>query len=136
MRGTKEKKETIMLLKLRLWKYRLYLTDFSMRCRQKRDSHTHAEKKDFWMSVKMPLLSRRGGRCEWCGATEGLQVHHTLPYGKFPEYENHPDNLMLLCRRCHDNVHRNPFLNGKLIREKAEELGVDWEAVYGNPPYK
>ena len=88
------------------------------------------------MSVKGPLMERKGGRCEWCGTKEWLEIHHVLPYDHFPQLEEHPDNLMLLCSRCHKKLHRNPFLDGSLIRAKAMELNVDWKAVYGNPPYE
>ena len=123
-----------MFFKLRLGKYRLYLSDMRLRRSQRRDNITKAEKRNFWMSVKGPLMERKGGRCEWCGAKEWLEIHHVLPYDHFPQLEGHPDNLMLLCSRCHKKLHRNPFLDGSLIRAKAMELNVDWKAVYGNPP--
>lgn len=123
-----------MYWQLRLGKWRMYLSDVRMRRRQARDNITKAEKRDFWERVKGPLMVRKGGQCEWCGARKELQVHHVLPYDHFPQLEEHPDNLMLLCADCHRKLHRNPFLDGSLIRAKAIELNVDWKAVYGNPP--
>ena len=125
-----------MYWQLRLGKWRMYLSDVRMRRRQARDNLTAAQRRDFWERVKGPLMERKGGRCEWCGAKEELQVHHVLPYDHFPQLKEHPDNLMLLCSRCHKKLHRNPFMDGSLIRAKAMELNVDWKAVYGNPPYE
>lgn len=125
-----------MYWQLRLGKWRMYLSDVRMRRRQARDSRTDAQRRDFWERVKGPLMVRKGGQCEWCGARKELQVHHVLPYDHFPQLKEHPDNLMLLCADCHKKLHRNPFLDGSLIRAKAMELNVDWQAVYGNPPYE
>jgi len=45
-----------------------------------------------------------GGRCEICGSTSRLEIHHVIPLNKSGSrsetYENLP-NLQLLCRFCH-----------------------------------
>ena len=41
-------------------------------------------------------------------------------------------NIMLLCDRCHRSVHRNPFLQADMIKEKASELEIDYRSVYDN----
>jgi len=43
----------------------------------------------------------RKDRCEECGTTETLQVHHINE----DRTDNHPSNLMTLCRSCHTKWH-------------------------------
>ena len=40
-------------------------------------------------------------KCEWCGSTNNLLVHH-LDENR---YNNNIDNLITLCKRCHQNLH-------------------------------
>lgn len=42
--------------------------------------------------------------CQICGSVQNVDVHHRD--GNFRN--NHPDNLMTLCRSCHIKIHRNP----------------------------
>lgn len=51
------------------------------------------------------LIDRDGGRCRRCDGSEYLHIHHV----RFRS-EGGPDNsknLLSLCQRCHDIVHRN-----------------------------
>lgn len=47
-------------------------------------------------------------RCEVCGCKDNLEVHHVLPYHRFPDLELEPGNLITLCRDHH-------FLFGHLL---------------------
>lgn len=40
-------------------------------------------------------------RCERCGSTEKLELHHK----NFNKYDNNLDNLIILCENCHDAAH-------------------------------
>ena len=40
-------------------------------------------------------------KCEWCGSINNLLVHH-LDENR---YNNNIDNLITLCKRCHQNLH-------------------------------
>ena len=52
---------------------------------------------------------RRDGKCMLCGRTgKGLHVHHINP-GE----ESTPDNLITLCRSCHQAVHCLLYSAGK-----------------------
>ena len=44
---------------------------------------------------------KRNGKCEACGTTERLEVHHCFPYHLYPELELAESNLMVLCREHH-----------------------------------
>ena len=45
------------------------------------------------------VLERAGYRCERCGSTQDLQIHHKIP--RWALGSNDPDNLQVLCRHCH-----------------------------------
>jgi hypothetical protein len=58
-----------------------------------------------WHSVEKWHLKREP-ECQWCGATERLQVHHIAPFHLDPELELDPKNLITLCEEggyvnCH-----------------------------------
>jgi hypothetical protein len=56
-----------------------------------------------WRAAKAFALDRDGYACQQCEATENLEVHHWEPY--FVSFDNHPDNLVTLCRGCHQEKH-------------------------------
>lgn len=60
----------------------------------------------YWrLHVRRQALARAGGRCERCGVSDGLEVHHVT-------YERlgceHPDDLEVLCGPCHGAHHGKP----------------------------
>lgn len=43
--------------------------------------------------------------CWWCGSEDKLEVHHRIYYeGRLP-WEYHSSELMVLCHRCHFDIH-------------------------------
>jgi len=46
--------------------------------------------------------------CRVCGSSKDLVIHHIIPNGP-----STPDNLILLCRRCHYVVHLLLWIDGK-----------------------
>ena len=60
---------------------------------------------DSYAQVYRQVLERDGWRCQLCGGTKSLQVHHKhLRSHSGGDVE---DNLITLCYRCHRLVHRN-----------------------------
>jgi 5-methylcytosine-specific restriction endonuclease McrA len=47
-------------------------------------------------------MERAGGRCEVCGETSGLELHHL----NGDATDNRDENLALVCRDCHAQAHR------------------------------
>jgi 5-methylcytosine-specific restriction endonuclease McrA len=52
-----------------------------------------------WAKIKVDLYTLRGKRCESCGGTRSIQVHH-LNYDRYGGGEE-PEDLILLCGNCH-----------------------------------
>ena len=129
-----------MFLRFKLfnWLY-VYINSRPMRTRNKRDLESrgwynvHKWKKE----VKYPLEKRALGHCELCGRqSERMEGHHVLPYAQFPELDRNIDNLMLLCHWCHHRIHTNPFMNIRLMRQKADVFGVNVEERFTNSEHK
>jgi len=55
-----------------------------------------------WQATRKAALERAGQRCQRCGSGEQLRVHHRT-YVRLGAEE--PDDLRVLCDRCHEAVH-------------------------------
>jgi 5-methylcytosine-specific restriction endonuclease McrA len=53
--------------------------------------------------LRNQVLRRDGWRCQVCGATSNLEVHHK----EFRSHSGHDseENLITLCATCHTSVH-------------------------------
>ena len=51
------------------------------------------------------VLARDGHRCQSCGATDGLHVHHIEQWTKSPGQRLDPANGVTLCKDCHAQAH-------------------------------
>lgn len=58
-----------------------------------------------WHYTRRVALERAGHRCQACGTTHKLHVHHRSYQHLGDE---HDDDLRVLCRTCHDRVHALP----------------------------
>ena len=59
---------------------------------------------EYWRSVRDLKLANSSGRCEYCGSSERLHVHHEHYRYKGREYE-HLDCLSIVCEACHQGIH-------------------------------
>lgn len=58
-----------------------------------------------WKEFRLKVLSERGDKCECCGGTHILQIHHTFYIsGKMP-WEYNIDDMRVLCKKCHQRIH-------------------------------
>jgi 5-methylcytosine-specific restriction endonuclease McrA len=57
-------------------------------------------------------------RCEVCNDL-AVDIHHIIPRSKFgskrKEEQDAPDNLIALCRTCHENAHKNLLTKDELF---------------------
>ena len=57
---------------------------------------------------------RKHPRCEACGSTANLNVHHVVPFHQRPDLELVEDNLITLCREHHFRIGHDPDGRGPL----------------------
>ena len=58
-----------------------------------------------WKEFRLKVLSERGNKCECCGGTDILQIHHTFYIsGKMP-WEYDINDMRVLCQKCHQRIH-------------------------------
>ena len=58
-----------------------------------------------WKEFRLKVMSERGSKCECCGGTDILQIHHTFYIsGKMP-WEYDIDDMRVLCKKCHQRIH-------------------------------
>ena len=106
-------------------------------CRvKKRDTCGYSSSREFaheLRDIKEKLYNKCEGVCPHCGQHHDIsfmEIHHVLPWARFPELRGTKRNMMLLCHYCHKEVHINPWLNIQLMQAKAEELGIDLTERY------
>ena len=58
-----------------------------------------------WKKRREQVLEHKGRKCEICGATKNLHIHHKrYLYGKYA-WEYKMKDLMVLCGGCHEKMH-------------------------------
>lgn len=68
---------------------------------------------DDWKKIRKKKLIEEALQCEICGSAKNLAVHH-ITYEHLLEEDNHMDDLIVLCKNCHEKAHEHD------IREKKE----------------
>lgn len=82
--------------------------------------------------LKEAVFQRDSFRCRWCGTTNGwaYDVHH-IQYRRGYSYDV-IDNLITLCRLCHDFVHDSYRISKPQAQEVLSRLiGPDGVALTG-----
>lgn len=65
------------------------------------------------------IKAARRRRCEICGGTWIVQVHHIIPRGRHGNGGDVPDNLITLCFECHAKAH-DGNLTKDMLRERRK----------------
>lgn len=69
----------------------------------------------WWNTAKALAIERANHKCEKCGKRGYLEVHHKEKLGKYEGRHNSPknrqDNLIALCRNCHEEAHHQKIRN-------------------------
>ena len=101
---------------------------------KKRDERRYKGGWSSYRENREELFEQQGHRCPHCGyegkTFKDLESHHILPWSRFPELRDKRDNIILLCHRCHKEVHCNPYLNIQMMDAKAKELGIELKERY------
>ena len=119
--------------KFRIGRLYFYISNCRMKKRPKRDLMYSNYVQDHCVENKRKLYERQGGKCPHCGQPfdyEAMELHHVLPLSRFPELGQSIRNGIMLCHRCHNEVHCNPYLNIQMMEDKAKEMGIDLKERY------
>ena len=119
--------------KFRIGRLYFYISNCRMNKRPKRDLMYSNYVQDHCVENKRKLYERQGGKCPHCGQPfdyEAMELHHVLPLSRFPELGQSIRNGIMLCHRCHKEVHCNPWRNIQMMKEKAKEMGIDLSERY------
>ena len=112
----------------------LYFTLSSCRVKMRYETHNRSSKLAQNERIMKGLMyEKQHGVCPMCGkkfAIGWMELHHVLPWRKFPELRAVMKNHILLCHDCHKEIHFNPYLDIRLQEAKAKELGIDLKNVY------
>jgi 5-methylcytosine-specific restriction endonuclease McrA len=77
------------------------LTNHSTRAERTRFTNSPA-----WKSVRAECYERDNYTCRRCQVRGGeLNAHHTKQWADYPEFRLDIDNLVTLCRSCHEHIH-------------------------------
>ena len=69
-----------------------------------------------WRELRQEVIEERGGKCEMCGSSSNLCVHHKAYIKGRYAWEYPKDYLLVLCNGCHRKIH------GIDLDERAEFL--------------
>lgn len=58
-----------------------------------------------WKEFRLKVMSERGNKCECCGGTGILQIHHTFYISGKKPWEYDINDMRVLCRTCHQRIH-------------------------------
>ncbi len=61
--------------------------------------------KEAYKLLRTQVLTRDGWRCQTCGTSSNLQVHHKKSRGRLGH--DRADNLITLCHQCHGFLHHD-----------------------------
>lgn len=85
---------------------------------------------DWCAAHRAEFLKAANYRCADCGSSTRLELHHVKPVASHPELARVKENIQVLCKGCHDNLHG---LAGhrRFWRQKSRgnTLTVHWSEV-------
>lgn len=77
-----------------------------------------------YLKTKANILSKNKA-CQLCGTIGGgIDCHHIVYRSEAPDHPHlhHENNLIVICRRCHNTMHRIKSLRDKLIEDRGLKL--------------
>jgi predicted RNA-binding protein YlxR (DUF448 family) len=89
-----------------------------------------------WRKVVKFIKTRDRNQCQRCKSKRvPFHVHHIVSFA-VKELRADPDNLILLCEKCHRWVHSNGNVSGEYLKQSRERLGLAaldaWKGGNGN----
>ena len=73
-----------------------------------------------WKAKRLEFIKLHKGKCDWCGSTVTLTVHHPMrdAYGEEAYMDFYLSGCVLLCSKCHKATHV-----GKVLCDNVHEDG-------------
>ena len=100
--------------------------------RKKFTSKEEYYKSEDWEKIRTFALHRAKHRCQRCGASGILQVHHST-YNNL--YNEKPEDLEVLCKKCHKKADREREYDSRydsaLDTYMTKKYGEDWDYFDG-----
>ena len=93
-------------------------TRYRYACESEKEDERNSYAYEKWRNK---VIARDGFKCLLCGRTEGLEVHHILPYENNPEKRLDMDNGVTLCKFCHSNKYPGSFHNTYGTKNNTKE---------------
>lgn len=59
-----------------------------------------------WKDIAKKAIKESGYKCEMCGSGINLCVHH-VTYEYLCREDKHPESIVVLCKKCHEKVHKH-----------------------------
>ena len=114
-------------INFKLFGWRIFFDfDREETCHAKRQSRSNLSRR--MKELRNHRYHEKKGCCEMCGQhfeKSELQMHHVLPHKAFPQWARKHWNVMMLCRRCHWQIHFNTMLNIQAMKRTATARGID-----------
>lgn len=77
---------------------------------------------------KEALLSKYGNKCHICGTEKGeMHAHHLIPYSQDANRRFSINNGIILCKECHNYLHKAYWQMNKDIKEYKDIDGIEAE---------
>ena len=80
-----------------------------------------------WPEVRAKHLQEEP-KCQWCGGTASLEVHHIKPFHLNPDDELQDSNLITLCEKSGENCHLkhgHPVIENGQVVEYNFRTGIN-----------
>lgn len=117
------------------------LADLAQRSRDRlNETRSHQRRPDDWDIRRKHVLERDGHKCQKCGATSSLQVHHIVPVKIRADHSG--SNLITLCVECHskEEGHGKGLIavhqKNQMVRAKKFANAMGYDLRRGNRIYK
>ena len=81
------------------------------------------EKKRMDNTLRLSIIERDGNVCSVCSGSKTLEVHHIIPRSEGGSDSR--ENLITLCKKCHDEVELAEYRTAALIRNHTPEWKQD-----------
>ena len=76
-------------------------------------------------------IKKWGNQCEICGSAVN-DVHHLYPKGNFGHLRYNLNNLVPICRKCHEKT--DAWILAEIMRVRGDEWYVDLKALAKERP--